>query len=80
MASHIHFYKPYLSDKESSSDDSSSDTSGYTSEESLLNLPGENKPVETGQPENYPFAKAIGNLGTNMEKKDRKSTRLNSSH
>ena len=70
MASHIRFYKPYLSDKESSSDDDSSDTSGYTSEESLLNLPGEKQPVETGQPEHYPFGKAISGLGTNMDKKN----------
>lgn len=85
MASRIHFYKPYLSDTESSSDDDSSDTSGYTSEESLINLPGKNLPVETGQPDVYPFVgpipglpdlskattvKVSNNLGTNMEKRN----------
>ena len=69
MASRIQFYKPYLSDKENSSDDDSSDTSGYTSEESLINLPGKKPPVESGQPDNFPFDKPVSNLGTDMEKK-----------
>jgi hypothetical protein len=43
------FYKPYVSDSEYESDtDSDVDSDGYTTEESLLNVPGRDKPVETG--------------------------------
>ena len=85
MASRTQFYKPFLSDSESSSDDGKTDESGYTSEESLINLPGKKPPVETGQPDVYPFAgpisglpdlskaptaKVSNNLGTNMEKRN----------
>ncbi len=42
------YYRPYISD-ESESD---SDESGYTSEESLLDIPGRNLPVSAGGPGN----------------------------
>ena len=44
-------YKPYVSDSEYESDtDSDVDNDGYISEESFLNLPGRDKPVETATP------------------------------
>ena len=50
------FYKPYLSDESDDGSESETNSDGYTSEESLINLPGTNPPVETGQPEPYPFS------------------------
>ena len=44
-------YKPFLSDSEYESDtDSDVVTDGYTSEESLIDIPGKNPPVETAVP------------------------------
>jgi len=40
------FYKPYTSDDS----DSETDSDGYTSEESLVNVPGKNPPVSSGGP------------------------------
>ena len=40
------FYKPYISDN-SSSESSDSESDGYTTEESLLNLPGKEPPIES---------------------------------
>jgi hypothetical protein len=48
------FYKPYISD-ESESD---SDSDGYTSEESLLNVAGKRPPISAGGPES-PFKNTI---------------------
>ena len=44
------FYKPYLSDTESESSVESDDESGYTSEESLLDVPGRSAPISAGGP------------------------------
>ena len=57
-----HFYKPYLSDGSDDGSSSETDNDGYTSEESLINLPGTHEPVETGQPEPYPFTAPEPNL------------------
>lgn len=57
-----HFYRPYISDGSDDGSDSETDSDGYTSEESLINLPGTREPVETGQPEPYPFGEPSQNL------------------
>ena len=56
------FYKPYFSDGSDDGSSSETDNDGYTSEESLINLPGTREPVETGQPEDYPFGEPDPNL------------------
>jgi hypothetical protein len=42
------YYKPYISDDSESESDS--DSSGYLSEESLIDIPGRNPPIATGGP------------------------------
>ena len=41
------FYKPYISDNSSSESESDSESDGYTTEESLLNIPGKETPIES---------------------------------
>jgi len=63
------FYKPYLSDDESDSD-------GYTSEESLLNLPGKLPPVQTGMSARYGDDTPITAKGPKFEVKESRNTTL----
>jgi hypothetical protein len=68
------FYKPYLSD----TSDSDSDDSGYTSEESLLNIPGRIPPIAAGGPTNpYKVEKQeAAQLATKFETEESKNTTL----
>lgn len=67
------FYKPYVSDDS----DSETDSDGYTSEESLLNVAGKSPPVRTGGPQ-APFKNTIAPLssGTKFESEASKNTTL----
>jgi len=67
------FYKPYVSDDS----DSETDSDGYTSEESLLNVAGKSKPVAAGGPE-PPFQNtiALANSGTKFDSQVSNNTTL----
>lgn len=66
------FYKPYLSD------DSESESDGYTSEESLLNVPGKNKPINTQTPGKSDLSSDTPpkEVGTKFETQEVKNTSL----
>jgi len=67
------YYKPYVSD----SSDSESDSDGYTSEESLVNIPGKRPPVPTGGPGVLNTSQAPPeNVGTKFESQEYKNTNL----
>ena len=75
------YYRPYMSDDSDASDsDTDSDTSsGYTSEESLVNVPGKNPPVETGMPALFKADTAIlsgKTAGTKFTNKESNNTTL----
>jgi hypothetical protein len=68
------YYKPYLS--EDSDSDSDSDTSGYTSEESLLNVPGKSKPVPRGGAAEVGETTVQKTPGTKFEEQESKNSSL----
>jgi hypothetical protein len=70
------YYKPYLSDTEES--DSDSDTSGYVSEESLLDIPGRNPPIAAGGPAhlNDKDKQEAAQKATRFETEESKNTSL----
>ena len=66
------FYKPYLSDDS----DSETDSDGYTSEESLLNVPGKAPPVQTGMAAQFGDITPITSGGGKFEFKESRNTTL----
>lgn len=69
------YYAPYISSDEESDDDS--DSSGYTSEESLINVPGKNPPLRTGMPGPSTLPLAVPALvGTKFETQESRNTTL----
>lgn len=66
------FYKPYTSDDS----DTETDSDGYTSEESLVNVPGKNPPVGTGGPFLLSSNNPTPSSGTKFEQQETKNSSL----
>lgn len=68
------YYKPYISDDS----ESESESDGYTSEESLVNLPGKQAPISSKGPVSADFTDANpqSTVGTSFEQQEYKNTNL----